>query len=146
LARIINGRSEGIKDLRFGYLVDEDWRDSDPDALLENNRHHIPLLGTANYYYVGATLSRDPHHPLGHLVGDLLVRFPSACGRGADGQRMPFHIDNGHHAGGLTHFHVLNNADVYRQIHAWLERADVGEALPSLAGTDDGPARSLTLG
>ena len=99
LARVINGRSEGIKDLRFGYLVDEDWQGRDPDALLEDNRHHVPFLETANYYYVGATLSGDPRHPLGHLVGDLLVRFPSASGQGARGQRIPFHIDNGHHAG-----------------------------------------------
>lgn len=122
LARILNGRSEGIKDLRFGYLVEEDWQDTDPDALLENNRHDIPFLPTATYYYVSATLSRDPRHPLGHLVGDLLVRFPSATGRGAKGERIPFHIDNGHHAGGLTHFHVLNDPDIYRQLHAWLER------------------------
>ena len=87
------------------------------------NRHHIPFLQTANYYCVSATLSRDPHHPLGHLVGDLLVRYPSATGQGARGERIPFELDSGHHhAGGLTHFHVLNDAEVYRQIHAWLER------------------------
>jgi pimeloyl-ACP methyl ester carboxylesterase len=123
-ARIVNGRSEGIKDLRFGYLVEEDWKDADPDALLENNRHHIPFLSTATYYYVSATLSRDPHHPLGQLVGDLLVRFPSATGEGAKGERIPFHIDNGHHAGGLTHFHVLNDPDIYGQINAWLDREE----------------------
>lgn len=141
LARIINGRSEGIKDLRFGYLVEEDWNDSDPDSLLENNRHHIPFLATANYYYVSATLSRDPHHPLGHLIGDLLVRFPSASGKSGKGESIPFHIDNGHHAGGLTHFHVLNNRDIYRQIHAWIEREQLATPLarglapdPSFAG------------
>lgn len=59
---------------------------------------------------------------LAHLVGDLLVRYPRATGRGAKGERIPFNIDNGRHAGGLTHFHVLNDPDIYRQIHAWLER------------------------
>jgi hypothetical protein len=122
LARVINGRSQGIKDLRFGYLVDEDWEGQDPDALLENNRHFIPFLQTANYYYVGATLSSDPRDPLGYLVGDLLVRFPSASGHGATGQSIPFDVDNGHYAPGLTHFQVLNDPNVYRQIHAWIER------------------------
>jgi hypothetical protein len=143
LARIVNGRSAGIKDLRFGYLVDEDWRNRDPDARLENNRHHIPFLQTANYYYVGATLTADPRHPLGYLVGDLLVRFPSASGHDARGQHIPFHIDNGHHAGGLTHFHVLNDPDIYGQIHAWLERDAVGECLPPRVG--DGPATAKQL-
>ncbi|MGO9754309.1 MAG: esterase/lipase family protein [Solirubrobacteraceae bacterium] len=127
LARVINGRSQGIKDLRFGYLVDEDWQDQDPDALLENNRHHIPFLQTANYYYVGATLSSNPRHPVGYLVGDLLVRFPSSSGQGAAGQRIPFSIDNGHHAPGLNHFNVLNDPDVYRQIYNWLQRDSVAQ-------------------
>jgi pimeloyl-ACP methyl ester carboxylesterase len=133
LARIVNGRSEGIKDLRFGYLVDEDWEGRDPDALLDDNRHHIPFLETANHYYVGATLTRDRHHPLGHLVGDLLVRLPSASGECTRGERIPFEIDNGHHAGGLTHFHVLNDPDVYRQIRRWLERDSLGPGTPELA-------------
>jgi pimeloyl-ACP methyl ester carboxylesterase len=141
LARIVNGRSEGIKDLRFGYLVDEDWQDRDPDALLEDNRHHIPFLETANYYCVTATLSSDPAHPLGHLVGDLLVRYPSASGQGAKGERIPFELDSDHHhAGGATHFHVLNDADVYRQIHAWLERDKVGEGPPPSLDPGDGAA------
>ena len=33
IAKIVNGRSDGIKDLRFGYLVEEDWRGRDADAL-----------------------------------------------------------------------------------------------------------------
>jgi pimeloyl-ACP methyl ester carboxylesterase len=140
LARVINGRSEGIKDLRFGYLVDEDWQGRDPDGLLEDNRHHVPFLETANYYYVGATLTGDPRHPLGHFAGDLLVRFPSASGQGARGERIPFHIDNGHHVGGLTHFHVLNDPDVYRQINAWLTQDTVGIRLPArLGGVDEPP-------
>ena len=36
--RGLNGRSDGLKDLRFGYLVEEDWRGRDADALLEDNR------------------------------------------------------------------------------------------------------------
>ncbi len=130
LARVINGRSQGIKDLRFGYLVEEDWKGQDPDALLENNRHEIPFLRTASYYYVSATVSSNPRHPLGYLVGDLLVRFPSSSGQGATGQRIPFHVDNGHYAPGRNHFHVLNDPDVYGQIHAWLRREQVAQPVP----------------
>ena len=34
-ARFLRRRSAGIRDLRRGSLVDEDWRDQDPDALRE---------------------------------------------------------------------------------------------------------------
>ena len=121
-AGLVNRRSAGIKDLRFGYVVDDDWRDRDPDALLEDNRRDIPFVETANYYFIAATLSRDPRAPVGLLVGDLLVRLPSASGKGSSGRRIPFPIENGRHVGGLNHFHLLNHPDVYEQIRAWLER------------------------
>jgi pimeloyl-ACP methyl ester carboxylesterase len=113
LARIVNCRSDGIKDLRFGYIVDQDWQEHDPDVLLHNNRHHVPFLETSNSCCIGATLTREQRHPLGHVVGDLLVRFPSASGQDAHRKRISFRIDCGHHVGGLTHFQLLNNPNVY---------------------------------
>ena len=74
------------------------------------------------------------------------MRFPSASGQGAQGQRIPFHVDNGHHVGGLTHFHVLNDPDVYRQMHAWLESDRVGTGLPLRLDAGDGPVTDVPLG
>jgi pimeloyl-ACP methyl ester carboxylesterase len=51
-ARVINARSAGIKDLRFGYLIDEDWEGRDPDALLEDNRQELPLLDGVTYAFI----------------------------------------------------------------------------------------------
>jgi len=122
LARIVNGRSAGIKDLRFGYLVEEDWRDRDPDALLENNRHDIPFLDTATHYFVAATVTRSPHHPVAHLLGDTLVRLPSATGHGAPvARRIPFRDEHGHHVGAMNHMRLLNHPAVYAQLRAWLD-------------------------
>jgi pimeloyl-ACP methyl ester carboxylesterase len=122
LARLVNGRSAGIKDLRFGYLVDEDWRDRDPDALLEDNRHDIPFFDSAAHYFVAATLTRSPSHPLAHLLGDTLVRMPSATGRGAPAaRRIPFRDEHGHHVGAMNHMRLLNHPAVYAQLRAWLE-------------------------
>jgi pimeloyl-ACP methyl ester carboxylesterase len=123
LARIVNGRSDGIKDLRFGYIVDQDWQDHDADVLLHNNRHHVPFLETSNYCNVGATLTRAPRHPVGHILGDLLVRFPSASAQATRDQRMQSSVDHGHHVGGLTHFHMLNNPTVYGLMRTRLNRA-----------------------
>jgi hypothetical protein len=105
--RIVNGRSAGIKDLRFGYLVEDDWKDTDLDALLENNRHDIPFLDSATHYFVAATVTRSPRHPVGYLLGDTLVRFPSASGRGAPlARRIPFRDEHGRHLGSLTHLRL----------------------------------------
>jgi hypothetical protein len=124
LARIVNGRSAGIKDLRFGYLAEEDWRDRDPDALLEDNRHDIPFLDTAAHYFVAATVTRRPDHPVAWLLGDTLVRLPSASGRGAPvARRIPFRDEHGRHVGALSHMRLLNHPAVYEQLRAWLGAA-----------------------
>jgi hypothetical protein len=125
IARIVNGRSAGIKDLRFGYLVEEDWRDRDVDALLENNRHDIPFLDSATHYFVAATLTRSPRHPLALLLGDTLVRLPSASGRGAPvARRIPFRDEHGHHVGATSHLRLLNHPAVYAQLRVWLGRGN----------------------
>jgi pimeloyl-ACP methyl ester carboxylesterase len=124
-AKAVNRRSVGIKDLRFGSVVEEDWSSCDPDELLRDRCTEVPFLEHASYYFVGATVTRDARHPVGRLVGDLLVQLPSASGRGRR-RRIPFELDNGRHVGGLTHFDLLNHPDVYEQMRQWLEpdRAD----------------------
>jgi pimeloyl-ACP methyl ester carboxylesterase len=118
-----NGRSAGIKDLRFGNCVEEDWCDCDPDELLRDRCTEVPFLPGAAYYFVGATLTRRPDG-LGRLVGDLLVTYPSASGSGRR-RRIPFEIENGRHLGGLDHIRLLNHPAVYAQIRGWLEQARV---------------------
>ncbi len=115
---ILNARSVGIKDLRFGAIVDEDWREHDPDEFLNDRCREIPFLANADYYFVSATLTDGP---LGSLVGDLLVRPHSATGRGGGrGRRVPFEVDKGLELSGLTHFDLLNHPAVYEQIRAWV--------------------------
>jgi pimeloyl-ACP methyl ester carboxylesterase len=119
LARVVNARSVGIKDLRFGSLIEDDWRDADLDALLVDRTGDVPFLESAHHYFVAATVTRDPRHPLGVAVGDLLVREPSAAGRGRS-RRLRFPIDNGRHLGPMTHFDLVNHPDVYEQLRRWL--------------------------
>lgn len=42
----LKARSAGIKDLRYGYLLDEDWLAHDADAFLHNTGREIPFLET----------------------------------------------------------------------------------------------------
>jgi pimeloyl-ACP methyl ester carboxylesterase len=121
LANLINARSLGIKDLRYGSCVEDDWCDCDPDEFLRDRCREVPFLPDANYYFIGATLSTGP---LGSLLGDLLVRTPSASGRGnGKGRRIPFEVDNGYELPGLTHFDLLNHPAVYEQLRAWVVRS-----------------------
>ncbi len=131
IAEIINGRSQGIKDLRFGYLVEEDWQGRDADALLENNRHDIPFLDSAAHYFIAATMTESPGHPLGFLLGDTLVRFPSAAGRATPpAGHFPFKAENGRHLGRMTHLRLLNHPAVLGQIRFWLCRREVAGQEP----------------
>ena len=91
-ARFLNLRSVGVKDLRFGALVDEDWRDADPDEFLRDRCTEVPFLPHATYYFIGATLTRDREHPLATIVGDLFVQFPSASGQSRR-RKIPFALN-----------------------------------------------------
>lgn len=118
----VNGRSAGIKDLRFGSCVEEDWRDCDPDEFLRDRCREVPFLPSATYCFVGATVTARPEG-IGGLVGDLLVHYQSASGKGRR-RRIPFEVDNGRHLGGVHHLELLNHPAVYDQIRAWLEPRD----------------------
>jgi pimeloyl-ACP methyl ester carboxylesterase len=119
LARPLQARSVGVKDLRYGNIVEEDWLGHDPDELLRDRCTEVPLLDHVTYYFVAACLTRDPEHPAGQLIGDGLVRYPSASGQGR-ARHIPFEMDNGAHIGGIGHLSLLNHPDVYRQIRTWL--------------------------
>lgn len=121
LSGLLRRRSAGIRDLRHGSLVDEDWLDADPDALRGRAVTEVPLHPTATHCFVAATITRSARHPLGRLVGDLLVLEHSASGCGRR-RRIGFDPDDGLHVGGAHHFALLCHPAVYAQLRAWLTR------------------------
>jgi len=119
LGRFLRRRSGGIRDLRHGSLVDEDWRDRDPEELRGVACAEVPLLEGATHCFVSATITRSPTHPLGRLLGDMLVLSTSASGRSRD-RRLGFRDEDGLHVGGANHFALLNHPKVYAQLRKWL--------------------------
>jgi len=119
LGAFLRRRSAGIRDLRHGSLVDEDWRGRDPNALRAAACKEVPLLQGATHCFVSATITRSPRHPVGRLLGDILVLTPSATGQGRS-RRLPFRAEHGHHVSPAHHLALLKHSEVYERLRTWL--------------------------
>jgi pimeloyl-ACP methyl ester carboxylesterase len=120
LANALASRSVGIKDLRYGDIRLSDWADiRDPDAWRQAPTDCAPLLESAEHFYVGATLTREPDHIVARMIGDALVTFPSASGD-SPRRQLAFEVDRGRHLGGLNHFDLLNHPRVWALLEKWL--------------------------
>jgi pimeloyl-ACP methyl ester carboxylesterase len=112
-------RSAGIRDLRNGSLVDEDWHGRDPRALKLAACQEVPLLEGATHCFISASLVRSRSNPLGRLIGDALVLEASASGRSRT-RRIDFDESFGHHVPGASHIALLNHPEVYEKLRGWL--------------------------
>ncbi|KAA1421127.1 alpha/beta fold hydrolase [Nocardioides humilatus] len=99
--KILDRRSEGVRDLVDGYVDD------------------IPPLKQARYRLVAATLTKSARHPVGNYVGDYLVRPRSAVGRDRRGAEL-FPDAEVLHVGNTDHFGVLNHPKVLAALERWL--------------------------
>jgi hypothetical protein len=114
---LLNTRSAGVKDLRYGNLVDQDWLDCDPDEFGNNRRVPIPWLVSARHHFaVGQAFARAG------TLGDAMVGQDSAAGQahgslpgapgGSDVQVMP----------GLDHLALARHPAVYEHVERWVKQ------------------------
>ncbi|WP_435742462.1 esterase/lipase family protein [Nocardioides sp. SYSU DS0663] len=101
----------------FGRVLD--WRSVGVHDLVAGLAEDVPPLPHARYRLVAATLTHRERHPVGHLVGDLLVRPRSAYGRDRSGRTL-FPGAEVLHVGGTDHFGLLNHPEVHRAMRRWL--------------------------
>jgi hypothetical protein len=125
---LVNGSSPGIKDLRYGYLLQDDWDGCDLDSCLRDHRRDVPLLAGARHYAISATVTADPGSPVGAMVGDLLVQPTSAHGRRGRRQHIPFPVESRRGLGGMHHFDLLNNSAVWTAMHDLLSQAPAAQS------------------
>jgi hypothetical protein len=112
-------RSAGIKDLRHGALLDEDWQ-GHPDERKPEQHKVVPLIAGVDYYFAAASLGRDERDPLGHLLGDLLVRPDSAVGiHRNELKRLRIRPENCRVFHEKNHFDLLDDARVQQQVVEW---------------------------
>ncbi len=118
---LIDVRSAGIKDLRHGYLCDEDWQKASSEPL-KNNRHPVPLLAHAEHYTISGTLSESDAHWSENWLGDALVTTPSAHGNSKDpDHHIPFDSRHSAQFPGVGHLALAHSESVYQQIKSWCE-------------------------
>jgi hypothetical protein len=106
VAHAIEQRSAGIKDLRYGSVVDEDWADGHTPA----RPREVPFLAGAQHYFVSA----------GALGTNLLLVTPASAWGQRERERVRFPADHYAHIQGASHFDLLNHPTVYAQMHWWL--------------------------
>jgi pimeloyl-ACP methyl ester carboxylesterase len=111
LAQILDTRSAGIQDLRFGTLHEDDWRENALDVF-DDRRRETALLPNCQYTFITATITVNPSHRVGWFVGDLLVRTESAGGRCRE-RTIPVAPESVVHLGGLTHLNLLDHPQAY---------------------------------
>jgi pimeloyl-ACP methyl ester carboxylesterase len=120
IAAVGNRRSAGIKDLRFGYLLDEDWQGLKESALWHDNRHPVPLLKDAEYYLIASTLAKQSKNIFSEYFGDGLVPSRSAAGKSLFKENaLPFLSKHFETIKGLPHKDLTHHPKVYQQIKKW---------------------------
>jgi len=121
LGRILGARSAGVRDLEQGELLGRD-----PDAVCAPEDRVVPLTPGPRYAFLAATLTQDPEHPVGKLMGDLLVRQASAEGPLLH-DTFPVHRDV---VGGVAHPRSQADARILERLRLLLQDP-LTPALPS---------------
>ncbi len=101
----------------FGRILD--WRSQGVHDLVEGLAEDVPPLPHARYRLVSASVTASPRHPVGHLVGDFLVRPRSARGEDRSGRTL-FPDAEVLHVGQTDHFGLLNHPHIAAALRRWL--------------------------
>jgi pimeloyl-ACP methyl ester carboxylesterase len=120
LARLGMIRSAGITDLRYGNLLDEDWKTTTRKRA-RDTRTFVPLPKTVKCFAIAATKRPGPGGAGKRLAGDGLVPVASALGQNRDpALSLPIPQTRQYLAYGTNHFDLLSRPEIYNRIRDWL--------------------------
>ena len=124
LARLGQIRSDGITDLRYGYLRDTDWQHPEADIVGVDTRRPMPLPDHVTTYLMAATQGARRGDLKDRMLGDGLVPLDSALGRHPNPE-MALQVppSNQYVLYDAHHFDLLHHRDAYRQIRSWMALA-----------------------
>lgn len=122
VSHIVNIRSNGILDLRFGSVRDDDWEHNHARiGLMDDNRKPAPLPSYINTYLVAGTLEfENRKNRTLKVIGDYLVSVKSALGEHPN-PKFQLKLPESHKAVfyGLNHFDIQYHPDVAEQVAKW---------------------------
>lgn len=122
LSKALNQRSNGIKDLRYSILVDEDWQDAHANDFTPPRTPVPPLPGVQYHILIGSWLRASRPSALREYFGDGLVGHGSARGSATFGDEASLPAGASvrtamfaqqHHGGLLTH------PEVFQYLKQW---------------------------
>jgi len=117
-------RSAGITDLRYGHLLDSDWRGHNRFHRKPDSREPVPLPEGVACFTVAATLSPQRGKLADRLIGDGLVPLHSALGQHEEpGRNLVFAKDAQYIAYRTGHMAILSSPQVMQQVLIWLKPA-----------------------
>jgi pimeloyl-ACP methyl ester carboxylesterase len=115
-------RSAGVTDLRYGNILDEDWKGRDRFEYSRDHRIAVPLPDELKCYTIAATTSEKSGILGDKLIGDGLVTLNSALGRHKNADlNLLFSETRQWIAPDMNHLDLLNHSKVYETIKQWLE-------------------------
>ncbi|MDM8537396.1 alpha/beta hydrolase [Desulfobacterales bacterium HSG17] len=115
-------RSAGLTDLRYGNILDKDWKGRDRFKSSGDLRISAPLPDSLQCYTIAATTSNELSILGDQLVGDGLVTVNSALGihKNTD-LNLLFPKTHQWIARNTNHLDLLNHPEVYETIKKWLK-------------------------
>ena len=123
-ARLGSIRSAGITDLRYGNVLDEDWRGRDRFARGRDTRQPVPLPDGVRSYAMAATRGKKPGDLRDRLLGDGLVPVSSALGIHQDSRRSLAIPKSRQWIGySMGHMDLLGRAEVSDRLVRWFSSA-----------------------
>ncbi len=116
---VMRQRSAGIRDLRHGYVIDEDWMTRDAEALSLGRRYPAELPADLKTYVIAGTLLAGEHGPIAKAVGDAMVTPLSAKDESILGQVGTAAVAASRVFEGVGHVRLAGDEGVYQQILEW---------------------------
>ena len=125
LARLGKIRSAGITDLRYGNLVDEDWKKHDRFARSGDRRVPVPLPEGVACFAIAASTGKSAGDLPELLIGDGIVPLESALGH-HDNPKLAIEFEPSRQwvAYGTHHLDLLSKPAVYTHLQRWLAESD----------------------